>query len=215
MSFINEVANLCERVGADVQVVAKAMGLDHRIGSKFLHAGPGYGGSCFPKDIAAMIQTGRHAGCLMEIAEATARANVKQRSRMVEKIKAAMEGSVAGKCIAVLGLTFKPNTNDLRDAPSLEIIPKLQDEGATIRAYDPAGMDEARKLLPGITLCANAYDAATGADALVLMTEQIKRNLKAPVFVDLRNVYEPARMASLGFHYTSVGRPASRAKDST
>src|SRR2546425_1140571 len=223
VSFINEVANLCERVGADVQVVAKAMGLDHRIGSKFLHAGPGYGGSCFPKDIAAMIQTGRHAGCLMEIAEATTRANVKQRARMVEKIKAAMGGSVAGKCIAVLGLTFKPNTNDLRDAPSLEIIPKLQDEGATIRAYDPAGMDEARKLLPRITLCANAYDAATGADALVLMTEwnqlrnleleQIKRNLKAPVFVDLRNVYEPARMASLGFHYTSVGRPASRAKE--
>jgi UDPglucose 6-dehydrogenase len=171
-----------------------------------------------------MIQTGRHAGCLMEIAEATARTNVKQRSRMVEKIKAAMGGSVAGKRIAVLGLTFKPNTNDLRDAPSLEIIPKLQEEGATIRAYDPAGMDEARKLLPGITLCENAYDAATGADALVLMTEwnqlrnleleQIKRNLKAPVFVDLRNVYEPARMASLGFHYTSVGRPASRAKDS-
>ena len=220
VSFINEVANLCERVGADVQVVAKAMGLDHRIGSKFLHAGPGYGGSCFPKDIAAMIQTGHHAGCLMEIAEATARANVKQRARMVEKIKAAMGGSVAGKCIAVLGLTFKPNTNDLRDAPSLEIIPKLQEEGATIRAYDPAGMDEARKLLPGITLCANAYDAATGADALVLMTEwnqlrnlefeRIKQNLKAPVFVDLRNVYDPARMASLGFHYTSVGRPASR-----
>src|SRR3989442_821352 len=116
VSFINEVANLCERVGADVQVVAKAMGLDHRIGSKFLHAGPGYGGSCFPKDIAAMIQTGRHAGCLMEIAEATTRANVKQRARMVEKIKAAMGGSVAGKCIAVLGLTFKPNTNELRDA---------------------------------------------------------------------------------------------------
>jgi len=223
VSFINEVANLCERVGADVQVVAKAMGLDHRIGYKFLHAGPGYGGSCFPKDIAAMIQTGRHAGCLMEIAEATARANVKQRARMVEKIKAAMGGSVAGKCIAVLGLTFKPNTNDLRDAPSLEIIPRLQEQGATIRAYDPAGMDEARKLLPGITLCANAYDAAAGAEALVLMTEwnqlrnleleRIKRNLKAPVFVDLRNVYEPARMASLGFHYTSVGRPASRAKE--
>jgi len=169
-----------------------------------------------------MIQTGRHAGCLMEIAEATARANVKQRARMVEKVIAAMGGSIAGKCIAVLGLTFKPNTNDLRDAPSLEIIPMLQEEGATIRAYDPAGMDEARKLLPGITLCANAYDAAAGAEALVLMTEwnqlrnleleRIKRNLKAPVFVDLRNVYEPARMASLGFHYTSVGRPASRPK---
>src|SRR5438445_2513854 len=222
VSFINEVANLCERVGADVQVVAKAMGLDHRIGSKFLHAGPGYGGSCFPKDIAAMIQTRRNAGRLMGIVEATPPAHVKHRARMVEQHKAGVGGSLTGNCIAVRGRTFKPNTNDLRDAPSLEIIPMLQEEGATIRAYDPAGMDEARKLLPGITLCANAYDAAAGAEALVLMTEwnqlrnldfeRIKQNLKAPVFVDLRNVYEPARMASLGFHYTSAGRPASRPK---
>jgi UDPglucose 6-dehydrogenase len=217
VSFINEVANLCERVGADVQVVARAMGLDHRIGSKFLHAGPGYGGSCFPKDIAALIQTGRQSDCVMEIAEATARANVNQRMRMVEKIRAALGGSLAGKCVAVLGLTFKPNTNDLRDAPSLDIIPKLQEAGAEIRAYDPAGLEEARRLLPTIMLCANAYEAAAGADGLVLMTEwnqfrnldleRIKRSLKTPVFVDLRNVYEPARMASLGFRYTSVGRP--------
>jgi len=217
VSFINEVANLCERVGANVQVVAKAMGLDHRIGAKFLHAGPGYGGSCFPKDIAALIQTGRQAGCLMEIAEAAARANVRQRAQMVEKIRAAWCGSLKGTCVAVLGLTFKPNTNDLRDSPALDIIPKLQEAGAEVRAYDPAGMDEARKLLPAVTLCANAYEAAAGADVLVLMTEwnqfrnldleRIKNGLKRPVFVDLRNVYEPARMAALGFHYSSVGRP--------
>jgi UDPglucose 6-dehydrogenase len=217
VSFINEVANLCERVGANVQVVAKAMGLDHRIGSKFLHAGPGYGGSCFPKDIAALIQTGRQAGCVMEIAEAASRANDKQRARMVEKIREALGGSLTGKRVAVLGLTFKPNTNDLRDAPALDIIPKLQEEGAEVRAYDPAGMEEARKLLPTVTLCANAYEATAGADALVLMTEwnqfrnlnleRIKNSLTRPVFVDLRNVYEPARMAALGFRYSSVGRP--------
>ncbi|MEK7221724.1 MAG: nucleotide sugar dehydrogenase, partial [Nitrospirota bacterium] len=216
-SFINEVANLCERVGANVQVVAKAMGLDHRIGSKFLHPGPGYGGSCFPKDIAALIQTGRQAGCVMEIAEAASRANDKQRARMVEKIREALGGSLTGKRVAVLGLTFKPNTNDLRDAPALDIIPKLQAEGAEVRAFDPAGMEEARKLLPTVTLCANAYEATAGADALVLMTEwnqfrnldleRIKSSLTRPVFVDLRNVYEPARMTALGFHYSSVGRP--------
>ena len=217
VSFINEVANLCERVGANVQVVAKAMGLDHRIGSKFLHAGPGYGGSCFPKDIAAIIQTGRRAGCVMEIAEATARANVRQRERMVEKIRDALGGSLRGTRLGVLGLSFKPNTNDLRDAPALDIIPTLQKEGAEIRAYDPAGMEEARNLLPTVTLCANAYEAAAGADALILMTEwnqfrnldleRIKSSLKRPVFLDLRNVYEPARMAALGFRYSSVGRP--------
>jgi len=217
VSFINEVANLCERVGANVQVVAKAMGLDHRIGSKFLHAGPGYGGSCFPKDIAALIQTGRQAGCVMEIAEAAARANDKQRARMVEKIREALGGSLRGTRLGVLGLSFKPNTNDLRDAPALDIIPKLQAEGAEVRAYDPAGMEEARKLLPTVTLCANAYEAAAGADALILMTEwnqfrnldleRIKGSLKRPVFMDLRNVYEPARMTALGFRYVSVGRP--------
>ena len=217
VSFINEVANLCERVGTNVQVVAKAMGLDHRIGSKFLHPGPGYGGSCFPKDIAALIQTGRQAGCVMEIAEATARANVRQRERMVEKIREALGGSLKDTRLGVLGLTFKPNTNDLRDAPALDIIPKLQADGADVRAYDPAGMEEARKLLPTVTLCANAYEAAAGADALILMAEwnqfrnldleRIKSSLKRPVFVDLRNVYEPARMTALGFRYTSVGRP--------
>jgi UDPglucose 6-dehydrogenase len=217
VSFINEVANLCERVGADVQMVAKAMGLDQRIGPKFLHPGPGYGGSCFPKDIAAIIQTGQHAGSPIEIAEATARANIKQRARMVEKIREAAGGQLQGKRIGVLGLSFKPNTNDLRDAPSLEILPRLQEEGAQLQAYDPAAMEEACKLLPGVELCGNAYEAASGADILVLLTEwnqfrnldleQIKSSLRSPVVVDLRNVYEPARMTALGFDYTSIGRP--------
>src|SRR5947209_11113886 len=217
VSFINEVANLCERVGADVQLVAKAMGLDQRIGSKFLHPGPGYGGSCFPKDIAALVQTGQQSGCVMEIAEATERANVKQRTRMVEKIRAAMGGHLRGKRVGILGLSFKPNTDDLRDAPSLDIIRQLQQDGAHIQVFDPAAMEEAHKLLPTITLCANSYEAASGADVLVLMTEwnqfrnldleRIKAGLRCPVFVDLRNVYEPARLAGLGFRYTSVGRP--------
>jgi len=222
VSFINEVANLCERIGANVQVVAKAMGLDHRIGSKFLHAGPGYGGSCFPKDIAALIQTGRQAGCVMEIAEAAARANIRQRERMVEKITVALGGSVKGARLAVLGLSFKPNTNDLRDAPALDIIGKLQEDGATVRAYDPAGMDDARALLPTVTLCADAYEAATGSDAVILMTEwnqfrnldleRIQCSLRQPIFLDLRNVYEPARMTALGFRYFSVGRPTPSLK---
>ena len=222
VSFINEVANLCERVGADVQVVAKGMGLDHRIGPKFLHPGPGFGGSCFPKDVAALVRTGQQSDCRIEIAEATVRANANQRSRMVEKIVKAAGGDVKGKVIGVLGLSFKPNTNDLRDAPSLEILGRLMQEGALIQAYDPAAMEEASKLLPEIRLCENSYEVAQGADVLVLMTEwnqfrnldfdQIKSALKAPIFVDLRNVYEPDRMASLGFQYTSVGRqsiPAS------
>ena len=217
VSFINEVANLCERVGADVQVVAKAMGLDHRIGSKFLHPGPGYGGSCFPKDVAALVQTGQQAECPIQIAEATMRANMTQRIRMFEKIKTALGGPLQGKRVGLLGLSFKPNTNDLRDAPSLDIVSRLQKEGAEIQAYDPAAMEEASILLPGIRLCGNSYEAAEGADALVLMTEwnqfrnldmdRIKAALRAPIFVDLRNVYEPARMAALGFQYTSVGRP--------
>jgi UDPglucose 6-dehydrogenase len=221
VSFINEVANLCERVGADVQVVAKGMGLDHRIGPKFLHPGPGYGGSCFPKDVAALVRTGQQSNSRIEIAEATVRANANQRTRMVEKIFQAAGGQVKGKVIGVLGLSFKPNTNDLRDAPSLEILGRLLQEGATIQAYDPAAMEEASKLLPDIHLTESAYEAANGADVLVLMTEwnqfrnldleQIKSGLKSPVFVDLRNVYEPERMASLGFQYTSIGRPSSPA----
>jgi UDPglucose 6-dehydrogenase len=216
ISFINEMANLCERVGANVQMVAKAMGMDHRIGSKFLHPGPGYGGSCLPKDISALIQTGRQVGCVMEIAEAVVRTNDKQRARMVDKIREALGGSLKGTRLGVLGLSFKPNTNDMRDAPALDIIPKLQAEGAEVQAYDPAGMEEAQRMLPTVTLCANAYEAAVGADAVILMTEwnqlrnldleRIRSILKGTVFVDLRNVYEPARMTALGFRYSSIGR---------
>ena len=217
VSFINEVANLCEHVGADVQVVAKAMGLDHRIGPKFLHPGPGFGGSCFPKDVAALVRTGQNSDCPIEIAEATMRANAKQRRRMVDKIRTAAGGQLQGKRVGILGLSFKPNTNDLREAPSLEILSRLQQEGAEVQAYDPAAMEEASRLLPGVRLCGNSYEAAEGADLLVLMTEwnqfrnldleRIKTGLRSPVFVDLRNVYEPARMVAMGFKYASLGRP--------
>jgi UDPglucose 6-dehydrogenase len=223
VSFINEVANLCEHVGADVQVVAKAMGLDQRIGSKFLHPGPGFGGSCFPKDVAAMIRTGQAANCPTEIAEATLRANMDQRGRMVEKIRNAAGGELRGKRVGILGLSFKPNTNDLRDAPSLEIAARLQEAGAQVQAYDPAAMEEASRLLPDLRLCSDPYEVAEGADLLVLMTEwnqfrnldldRIKHGLRSPVFVDLRNVYEPARMTALGFTYTSVGRPTLPLQD--
>jgi len=215
VSFINEIANLCERVGADVQVVAKAMGLDQRIGSKFLHAGPGFGGSCFPKDVAALIQTGDEAGHIMEIARATARVNERQRWLMVEKIRDAV-GGLAGKTVGALGLSFKPNTNDLRDAPATMILEGLIKDGCTVRAYDPAAMEEATRLLPGLIACSDAYDAASGADALVLLTEwnqfrnldlsRLRTALRRPVFIDLRNVYEPDRMAAHGFTYVSVGR---------
>jgi UDPglucose 6-dehydrogenase len=223
VSFINEVATLCEHVGADVQVVAKAMGLDQRIGSKFLHPGPGFGGSCFPKDVAAMIRTGQQANCSIEIAEATMRANQNQRARMVEKIRNAVGGELKGKRVGVLGLSFKPNTNDLRDSPALDIIARLQTAGAQVQAYDPAAMEEASRLLPELRLCTNPYEAAEGADALVLMTEwnqfrnldldRIKETLRSPVFVDLRNVYETARMIALGFKYVSVGRPVPRTQE--
>lgn len=216
VSFINEMANLCEHVNADVQVVAKAMGLDHRIGSKFLHAGPGFGGSCFPKDVSALIQTGEKVGCNMEIARATSRVNERQRSLMVDKIQTAM-GGLAGKTVALLGLSFKPNTNDLRDAPAIAIAERLLAAGCAIRVYDPAAMEEGSKLLRGATPCADAYDAAHGADALVLMTEwnlfrnldlpKIKSALRHPLFIDLRNVYDPERMAAMGFQYISIGRP--------
>jgi len=215
VSFINEIANVCERVGADVQVVAKGMGLDRRIGSKFLHAGPGYGGSCFPKDIAALIQTGQGVGYELEIARAAGRVNEQQRLLMVEKIRVAL-GGLQGKTVALLGLSFKPNTDDLREAPALMIAQRLMAQGAALRAYDPEALEEGAKLLPGLIPCANAYDAAQGADAAVLVTEwnqfrnldldRVKAVLRRPVFVDLRNVYEPDRMAALGFYYVSVGR---------
>jgi len=217
VSFINEMANLCEHVGADVQTVAKAMGLDHRIGSKFLHAGPGFGGSCFPKDVSALIQTGENVGCTMEIARATTRVNERQKLLMVEKIETAL-GGLKGKTVGLLGLSFKPNTNDLREAPALTIVERLLAEGCAVRVFDPAAMEEGTKLLKGIIPCTDAYDAAQGADVLVLMTEwnlfrnldlnQVKSALRHPLFIDLRNVYDPERMADMGFHYISVGRPA-------
>ncbi len=216
VSFINEIANLSERVGADVQIVAKAMGLDRRIGPKFLHAGPGFGGSCFPKDVAALIQTGEKAGHQMEIIRAAARVNERQRLLMVEKIQRAL-GELNGKTIGMLGLSFKPNTSDLREAPALFIAERLLSEGCNVRVCDPAALEEGAKLLPGATICTDPYEAARGADALMLVTEwnqfrnldfeKIKAALRRPIFIDLRNVYEADRMAALGFRYISVGRP--------
>lgn len=215
VSFINEIANLCEAVGADVQVVAKAMGLDHRIGSKFLHAGPGFGGSCFPKDLAALIQMGERAGHEMQIARAAARVNERQSLLMVEKIRQAL-GRLQGKTVCILGLAFKPNTNDLREAPALTIIERLLKEGCAVRAYDPAALEEGVRRVPGMIPCADAYEAAKGSDALILATEwnqfrnldlaRVKAALCSPIFIDLRNVYDPDRLASHGFRCISVGR---------
>jgi len=215
ITFINEMADLCEKVGADVQDVARGIGLDGRIGSKFLHAGPGFGGSCFPKDTLALLKTSQDCGATARIVEAVVSVNEKRKMRMAEKIVEAF-GGVKGKTIAVLGLTFKPNTDDMRDAPSLVIVPHLQKQGAAIRAYDPEGTKEARHLLPGIELCGNAYEALDGADGVVILTEwnefraldmeRMKGLLKRPLMVDLRNIYRPSQMAADGFIYASVGR---------
>ena len=217
ISFINEIANLCEKVGANVQMVAKGMGLDHRIGAKFLHAGPGFGGSCFPKDLAALIQTGERHGYPMQIASAASRVNDNQRGRMIEKIREAL-GEVKGKTVAMLGLSFKPNTNDLRDAPALSIGRALLAEGARIHAYDPEALTEACQLMPGLQPCRDTYHAAEGADALVIMTEwnvfrnldfeKLKSVMRVPVLFDLRNIYDPERIAAAGFKHVSVGRAA-------
>ncbi len=218
ISFINEVSMLCEAVGADVHAVAKGMGLDGRIGRKFLHPGPGYGGSCFPKDTLALIRIAQEHGTSSRIVEAVTEVNAAQKARMASKIRQALGGSEAGKTLAVLGLTFKPETDDMREAPALAILPVLLEKGAIIRAHDPQGMDEAKHLLPeGITYCDDTYETAVGADAVVLMTEwnayrgldlaRLKAGMKSDVFVDLRNVYEPQRMREAGFRYTCVGRP--------
>jgi UDPglucose 6-dehydrogenase len=216
ISFINEIADLCEQVGADVQDVAKGIGLDGRIGRKFLHAGPGYGGSCFPKDCLALVKTAQDADAPITIIETVVRVNDTRKARMAERIIRACGGSVAGKTIAVLGLTFKPNTDDMRDSPSLTVVPALQAAGATIRAFDPEGMDEAKKLLDGVVFCANAYEAMDGAAAVVLVTEwnefraldlaRVRSLLTSPTLIDLRNVYKPADMAEAGFYYFSIGR---------
>ncbi len=217
ISFINEMANICEKVGADVNVVAKGMGLDKRIGPKFLHAGAGFGGSCFPKDTEAIAHIARDQGYAFRIVEAVMQVNDNQRQVMVDKIVKALGGELEGKTIACLGLTFKPNTDDMREAPSLVILPALMNKGAKVRAYDPAGMEEAEQMIPGLVLCDNANHAAEGADALVLMTEwnqfrnldwaRLKDLMADRVVVDLRNVYKPQKVRKLGFDYHSVGRP--------
>ncbi|MEE8126466.1 MAG: UDP-glucose/GDP-mannose dehydrogenase family protein, partial [Nitrospirales bacterium] len=215
ISFINEMANLCERVGADVQMVSKGMGLDKRIGSKFLHAGPGFGGSCFGKDTAALINIGTDAEYEMTLARATKHVNEQQRVRMVEKIREAV-GTLQGKTIALLGLAFKPNTDDIRDSPALFIAEELMKAGCSIRTYDPEALEESMKVLPNMIPCQDAYQAIEGADAVVLVTEwnqfrnldfdRIRATVKSLTFIDLRNVYEPRRMEEMGFYYVSVGR---------
>ena len=217
ITFINEIADLCEQVGANVQEVARGIGLDNRIGSKFLHAGPGYGGSCFPKDTLALIKTAQDYAAPIRIVETVAAVNDQRKRAMGRKVVQACGGSIRGKTIAVLGLTFKPNTDDMRDAPSLSVIAALQDAGARVRAYDPEGMDQARRHLDEVEYAEDAYACADGADALVMVTEwdlfraldldRVKRLLKAPVIVDLRNIYRPDEMARAGFTYVSVGRP--------
>jgi UDPglucose 6-dehydrogenase len=217
ITFINEIADLCESVGANVNDVAVGIGLDGRIGRKFLHPGPGYGGSCFPKDTLALVQTARDYDSPMRIVETVCDINELRKQRMAEKIIACCGGSVRGKTIAVLGLTFKPNTDDMRDAPSLKIVPALVEAGAVVRAFDPAGMEQAKPLLPQIDFCTGPYETIDGAHALVLLTEwnefralnfeRVKTLLRHPVVVDLRNIYEPAEMRNAGFVYTSVGRP--------
>jgi UDPglucose 6-dehydrogenase len=214
ITFINEMANICEKVGADVQDIARGIGLDGRIGSKFLHAGPGFGGSCFPKDTLALRKTAEQVGAPTQIVDAVVRVNEQRKTQMAEKVVTAF-GGVQGKTIAILGLTFKPNTDDMRDAPSLVIVPHLQAQGAHVRAYDPEGMSEARKLL-NIEYADDSYSALDGADGVVLLTEwnefraldfaKVKAALKRPLMVDLRNIYRPGLMAEAGFEYISVGR---------
>jgi len=220
VTFVNELADLCEAVGADIQQVAKGLGLDRRIGRKFLHAGPGYGGSCFPKDTLALLRTAEEHGVPLRLVETTIQVNDARKRRMVKKIRDALDGRLAGRRIAVLGLTFKPNTDDMRESPSLVILPPLVAEGAEVRAYDPQGAREAARLLPEITLCPDPYAALEGADALVLLTEwnefrgldlaRARDLMRGRVIVDLRNVFDPERVVALGFSYTGVGRPPRR-----
>ena len=216
ITFINEIADLCEQTGANVQDVARGIGLDKRIGSKFLHAGPGYGGSCFPKDTHALIKTAQDHGTPVRIVEEVAAVNDQRKRAMARKVLAACGGTVRGKTIAVLGLTFKPNTDDMRDSPAISIITALQDNGARIHAFDPEGMDQARLVLDDLTFFYDPYSCCEKADALVIVTEwdafraldldRVKAALAAPVMVDLRNIYDPEEMARRGFVYSAVGR---------
>jgi len=216
VSFVNELSILCERVGGDIQGVARAMGLDRRIGSKFLHAGPGYGGSCFPKDTLSAAHFARDLGRSFEIVEATIRVNERQRLHMIDKIVSAFEGDIEGRTIALLGLSFKPETDDMRDAPAVAIAQGLLDRGAKLQAFDPAAMAEASRILPAAVMCKDAYEACSGAEALVIVTEwnqfrmldleRVKSLLDEPILIDLRNIYDPAVMREAGFLYMSVGR---------
>jgi UDPglucose 6-dehydrogenase len=219
ISFINEVAQLCEAWGANVDVVSKGMGLDNRIGGKFLSAGPGFGGSCFPKDTRAVAQIAREQGLRFRIIEAVLDVNEDRKAQMLAKIEGALGGAggIAGRTVAVLGLSFKPNTDDIRESPALPIVQGLVDRGAAVRAFDPEAMDGCRPLFPTVTFCENPYAAAEGADALVIITEwnqfrkleldRLCELLRRPLVVDLRNLYEPEKMAAAGFEYVSIGRP--------
>jgi UDPglucose 6-dehydrogenase len=222
ITFINEIADLCEKVGADVQEVARGIGLDNRIGGKFLHAGPGFGGSCFPKDVRALIKTAQDNEVPLRILEAVASVNEIRKRAMARKVSAMFGGSLRGKTVAVLGLTFKPNTDDMREAPSVAVITALQDMGARVRVFDPAGMDQAKTVLKDVTYCEGPYDCVDGADALVIATEweqfraldleRVHDLMACPVVVDLRNIYRPEDMGRHGFAYTCIGRsPAASA----
>ncbi|ACF03042.1 nucleotide sugar dehydrogenase [Rhodopseudomonas palustris TIE-1] len=216
ITFINEMADLAEKVGADVQDVARGIGMDNRIGSKFLHAGPGFGGSCFPKDTRALVQTAHDHDVPVRIVEAVLAVNDNRKRAMARKVSHALGGNMRGKTIAVLGLTFKPDTDDMREAPSIPLVTGLTDMGAKVKAFDPAGMAQAKAELPDITYCEDAYDCAKGADALVIVTEwvqfraldlpRLKAAMAQPIVVDLRNIYRPTEMAEHGFSYHSVGR---------
>ncbi|MDI3470132.1 MAG: UDP-glucose 6-dehydrogenase [Pseudolabrys sp.] len=216
ITFINEIADLAEKVGADVQEIARGIGLDNRIGGKFLHAGPGFGGSCFPKDTLALIKTAQDNATPLRVVEAVVASNDIRKRAMSRKVSSALNGEVRGRTIAVLGLTFKPNTDDMREAPSIPLIAALQDMGATVRAYDPEGIEQARTVLSNVTFCQNAYDCAEGAAAVVIVTEweqfraldfaRLKKIMTQPVLIDLRNVYRPDEIARHGFTYESVGR---------
>ena len=220
ITFINEIADICEQIGADVQDVAKAIGLDGRIGGKFLHAGPGFGGSCFPKDTRAFVRIAQEHGAPSRIIESVVQVNEDRKRRMADRVIQSCGGSVEGKTIAVLGVTFKPNTDDVRESPSIDILPALTDAGARVQAFDPEGMDEAKALISGINWSDNAYEAMEGADALMILTEwnefrgldlaRVRALLKSPVIVDLRNIYRPDEMAEAGFHYVSIGRQSVR-----
>jgi UDPglucose 6-dehydrogenase len=218
ITFINEIAELCERVGANVQEVARGIGSDNRIGSKFLHAGPGYGGSCFPKDALALVKTAQDHDAPLRLIETTVAVNDARKRAMARKIIAVMGGDVRGKTVAILGLTFKPNTDDMRESPSLSIVQALQDAGALIRAYDPEGMEQAKQLMPDVTYCRDAYEAAKGASAIALVTEwdqfraldfaRLKKAVAVPLLVDLRNVYRPEEVSRHGFTIVGIGRKA-------